>query len=67
MHDHTKHVKIDKHFIREMIVSKELTLSYMKDQDQFVDIFIKGFFFNDFERNVCLGIFDMYAQFKEEY
>lgn len=29
-HDHTKHMEIDRHFLRDKIDSKELILSYIK-------------------------------------
>lgn len=61
-HDRTKHVEINSHFIKEEIDSKELILPYIKTHDQIIDIFTKGIFSNDFERDACkLGIFDMYA------
>ena len=66
-HDRTKHVEVDRHFIRERIDSKELVLPYMKSEDQVADIFTKALPATPFERNVSkLGMFDMYAQLEGE-
>ncbi|XP_049936458.1 retrovirus-related Pol polyprotein from transposon RE1 isoform X4 [Nymphaea colorata] len=67
LHDRTKHVEIDRHFIRERIDAKELMLPYMKSEDQTADILTKALSVTPFERNVSkLGMFDMYAQLEEE-
>ncbi|CAN6477878.1 unnamed protein product [Victoria cruziana] len=67
MYDRTKHVEIDRYFIREKIDSKELILSYVRYEDQVADIFIKGLSCGVFERNVSkLDMFDMYAHFEGE-
>lgn len=67
LHDKTKHVKIDRHFIREKIDARELVLSYIMTQDQVADLFAKGLSYCDFERNVYkLGIFDMHTQLEGE-
>ncbi|CAN6461482.1 unnamed protein product [Victoria cruziana] len=68
MHDKTKHMEIDRYFIREKIDSKELILPYMRSEDQVAGIFIEGLFCRVFERNVSkLGMFDMYAHLEGEY
>lgn len=54
-------MEIDIHFIREKIDTKELVLPYIKTENQVIDVFTKGLFYCDFERNVCLNIFDMYT------
>ncbi|KAG6513861.1 hypothetical protein ZIOFF_024198 [Zingiber officinale] len=41
-HDRTKHIKIDRHFIRERLDSGELCLPYVKSEDQLADIFTKA-------------------------
>ncbi|CAN6447253.1 unnamed protein product [Victoria cruziana] len=67
MHDQTKHVEIDRHFVREKIDSKELILSYIKTEDQIADVFTKGLYSGGFERNICkLAIFDIYVQLEGE-
>ncbi|CAN6444973.1 unnamed protein product [Victoria cruziana] len=67
LHDRTKLVELDRHFIWEKIDSKKLTLPFVKIQDQIVDIFTKGLSSGDFGKNVCkLGMFDMYTQLEGE-
>lgn len=67
MHDYTKYVGIDQHFIREKIV-EELIHPYMKSEDQVVDIFTKGLSCRAFEINVSkLEMFVIYAQLEGEY
>ncbi|XP_049936825.1 retrovirus-related Pol polyprotein from transposon RE2 isoform X2 [Nymphaea colorata] len=63
LHDRTKHVEIDRHFIRERIDSKELILPYMKSEDQIADVLTKALCTSQFEKNVSkLCMFDMYAK-----
>lgn len=64
IHDRTKHVEIDRHFIRKEIDSKELVLPYIKSEDQLAYMFIKGWVF---EKNISkLGMFNMYAELDGE-
>ncbi|CAA6668981.1 unnamed protein product [Spirodela intermedia] len=37
-HDHTKHVKIDRHFIKENLESKEICIPYIPTQHQLTDL-----------------------------
>jgi len=41
-HARTKHVEVDYHFIREKVLHKDITISYISTHDQHVDIFTKG-------------------------
>jgi len=41
-HARTKHVEVDYHFIREKVLHKDLTISYISTHDQRADIFTKG-------------------------
>jgi hypothetical protein len=41
-HARTKHIEVDYNFIREKILHKDLTASYISTQDQCADIFTKG-------------------------
>jgi hypothetical protein len=41
-HARTKHIEVNYHFIREKILHKDLTASYVSTADQCVDIFTKG-------------------------
>ena len=40
-YERTKHIEVDCHFIREKIVSKCMTTSFVNSIDQLVDIFTK--------------------------
>lgn len=66
LYDRMKHVEIDQYFIREIIGSKILVLTYVRTQDQVTDIFTKGLSMGDFEKIMGkLNIFDMYAQLEK--
>ena len=39
----TKHVEVDYHFVRDMVVKKEIQIHFMSFQDQLVDVFTKLF------------------------
>jgi hypothetical protein len=41
-HARTKHVEVDYHFIREKVLHKDITISYLSTHDQCADIFTKG-------------------------
>lgn len=38
----TKHVEVDVHFVREMVLSKELKIKYVSTEDQVADVFTKA-------------------------
>ena len=61
-HDRTKHVEIDRHFIKEKLESKVLRLSYVKSEDQLTDIHTKAVsgkvFYGILDK---LGLDDIYA------
>jgi hypothetical protein len=40
-HAHTKYVEIDHHFVRERVVSKELTVCFLCFKDQLADVLTK--------------------------
>lgn len=42
-YDHTKHVKVDRHFIKEKLVSDLIYIPYISTDRQLVDILTKGF------------------------
>ena len=43
-HDRTKHVQIDRHFIKEKLEVKIVKLSFVKSEDQLVDVLTKAVF-----------------------
>jgi hypothetical protein len=59
-HQHTKHVKIDLHFVREKVVIDQVHTLHVPTISQFTDIFTKGLpssVFNEFwlNLNICSG------------
>ncbi|CAL9014209.1 unnamed protein product, partial [Prunus brigantina] len=61
-HDRTKHVEVDRHFIKEKIEKKIIRLPFIKSEDQLADILTKvvcGRVFHD--SLTKLGIGDIYA------
>ena len=42
LHDKTKHVEVDKHFIREKIEKGQICISYVPTIEQSIDILSKG-------------------------
>ncbi|CAL2249193.1 unnamed protein product [Prunus armeniaca] len=41
-HDRTKHVKVDRHFIKEKLEKKIICLPFVKSEDQLADILTKA-------------------------
>lgn len=42
-HEHTKHIEVDCHFVRESIASKDLVTSHVSNKYQLADFFTKSF------------------------
>ena len=42
-HDKTKHVEIDRHFIKEKLHDDSICIPYIPSSQQIIDILIKGF------------------------
>ena len=61
-HDRTKHVEVDRHFIKERLVDGTINLPYVKSDDQLADILTKAVSSRIFHLSLSkLGIRDIYA------
>lgn len=61
-HDRTKHIEIDRHFIKEKLDSGLICTPYVSSQDNLADILTKGLNNNNFERIVSkLGMENTYS------
>ena len=50
LHDRTKHVEVDKHFIKEKIESRHICMTYVPTDEQVPDILTKGLPRKQFEK-----------------
>ena len=58
-HDRTKHVEINRHFIKEKLDKKIISLPFVRSKDQLADILTKAVTSEAFEQTLCkLGISD---------
>ena len=58
-HDRTKHVEIDRHFIKEKLVKQITSLPFVRSKDQLANILTKAVTSEAFEQTLCkLGICD---------
>ena len=61
-HDQTKHIEIDKHFIKEKLDSGLICTPYVPTGHQLADVLTKGLYSNVFHKNISkLGIEDLYS------
>ena len=61
-HDRTKHIEIDRHFIKEKMDAGIICTPYVSTKEQTADILTKGLFRPTFDFFVNkLGMFDIYA------
>jgi hypothetical protein len=60
-HERTKHIKVDCHYVRGKVQTKEIDTPYVKSENQLTDIFTKGLSVKLFE-NISgnLGLYDLY-------
>ena len=57
-HDRTKHMEIDKHFIKEKLENKIISLPFVRSKDQLADILTKAVTAEAFEQTLRkLGIY----------
>ncbi|GAV57086.1 hypothetical protein CFOL_v3_00624, partial [Cephalotus follicularis] len=58
----TKHIEIDRHFIKEKLDSKIICIPFVSSQNQLADVFTKGLSCKIFHSIVCkLGMQNIYA------
>lgn len=61
-HDRTKHIEVDRHFIKENLEMGVICIPFVKSEDQTADILTKGLFKPVFECLVHkLGMIDIYT------
>ena len=61
-HDRTKHVEIDRHFIKEKLDARIIFFSFVPSEEQLADIFTKVVSSSAFSDSLDkLGIQDLYA------
>ena len=63
-HDRTKHIEIDRHFIREKPDEGVIQVCYVKSRDQLADVFTKGVCNVTFMA-ICskMGLIDIFVPF----
>ena len=52
-HDKTKHIEVDRHFIKEKIEKEMICMTYIPTREQLADIFTKGLQKSRFEDFIC--------------
>ncbi|GAB2281827.1 hypothetical protein Dimus_039497 [Dionaea muscipula] len=61
-HDRTKHVEVDRHFIKEKLDRRDVSLPFVKSSDQLADVLTKTVPSRDFSSSIDkLGMIDIYA------
>ena len=60
-HDRTKHVEIDRHFIKEKLEKKIISLHFLRSKDQLANILTKAATSEAFDDAICkLGLGEPY-------
>lgn len=66
-HDRTKHIEIDRHFIKEKLEAGIISLPFMRSEDQLADILTKAVPTRVFQEVMCkLGVEDPTTQLEGE-
>jgi len=60
-HDRTKHIEVDRHFIKEQLQCGYICTPFMKTRDQLVDVLTKGLPSTRFIDVGKLGMRDIYS------
>ena len=67
-HDRTKHVEIDRHFIKEKLENEVIKLPHVRSEDQLADTLTKALGTQFFEEVLCnLGVGNPTTQLEGEY
>ena len=61
-HDRTKHVEVDRHFIKEKLEAKVITIPFVRSSEQLADVLTKPVLSKIFNDSIeRLGMIDIYA------
>jgi hypothetical protein len=61
-HDRTKHIEVNRHFIKEKLDSKIISLSFVRTQEQVADILTKAVGSKEFDAAIIkIGMEDIYV------
>jgi hypothetical protein len=61
-HDRTKHIEVDRHFLKEKLDSKLISLPFVRSAEQLADILTKAVGSREFQQAVLkIGMVDIYA------
>jgi hypothetical protein len=61
-HDRTKHIEVDRHFIKEKLDSKIISLPFIRSQEQVADILTKAVGSKEFDAAIIkIGMEDIYV------
>ena len=61
-HDKTKHIEVDRHFIKENLEAGIIWIPFVTTKEQTADILTKGLFRQVFEKMIDkLGMYDIHA------
>jgi hypothetical protein len=60
-HDRTKHIEIDRHFIKQKLKKMIISFPFVRSEEQLADILTKGVSTKCFEESIVkLGMIDIY-------
>jgi hypothetical protein len=60
-HDRTKHIEIDRHFIKQKLEERIISFSFMRSEEQLTNMLTKGVSTKCFEESIVkLGMVDIY-------
>jgi hypothetical protein len=67
-HDKTRHVKIDRHFIKNKLDEGTMCMSFVGIKEQIANVFSKGLSITDFFNIMDkMSMINIYVSFREEY